>query len=51
MDTKDQELRDFFAAMAMCGLLAYPNEGYNDTEAATTAYLYADAMMESRKPK
>lgn len=46
----EQDLRDCFAMFAMLGLItAFKGE---DTEsAALSAYEYADAMLEARKPK
>jgi hypothetical protein len=42
-------LRDYFAAKALQGLLADPNNGWQDVEYAEAAYTLADAMLESRK--
>jgi hypothetical protein len=42
-------LRDYFAVKAMQGLLADPNNEWEDTEYAEAAYVLADAMMEARK--
>jgi hypothetical protein len=51
MNQDDKEmLRDIFAGLALTAIIIrYRGE---DTESATiTAYEYADAMMEARKPK
>lgn len=51
MSQEDKEmLRDIFAGFAMMGIIiGYRGE---DTESTSlTAYEYADAMMEARKPK
>jgi hypothetical protein len=45
-------LRDYFAARSIAGMLASTFDGDNwgtPSEAAETAYVYADAMMEARK--
>lgn len=45
----DQDLRDCFAMFAMCGLLM---RGNNKLEQISEgAYVIADDMMKSRKPK
>ncbi|MEI7817094.1 MAG: hypothetical protein WCI45_07870 [Desulfuromonadales bacterium] len=46
----DDELRDFFAAFAMNGLVGL-GYGISYDEAAETSYEIADAMIEARKPK
>ena len=46
------ELRDYFAAMAIQGLLAQQSENYgydNDIAIVRNAYNLADRMMEARK--
>jgi hypothetical protein len=51
------DLRDYFAAKAMQGLLAYHGGAYRisdaeiDADGAQRAYRIADAMMEARKQK
>jgi hypothetical protein len=45
---KREALRDWFAGMAMQGLLANPNEIPSD-EVVRGAYRYADAMIRERK--
>lgn len=44
------ELRDFFAAHAMAGLLA-PNVPWDEKMYAEMAYEYADALMAARRRK
>ena len=44
-------LRDYFAAMALSGLLQESNAHYADDAISELAYQLADAMMEARKPK
>lgn len=49
--TQPSELRDYFAAMALVGLLAYQGEGGHQMDAqsaARQAYEYADAMMKEK---
>jgi hypothetical protein len=46
--TTDDELRDFFAAFALVGLITRQREGENSV---TAAYQIADSMLEERKPK
>lgn len=46
----DMDLRDYFAAAAMQGLIAQIPEGVSDNQLAEAAYLIADAMLEERKP-
>ena len=41
-------LRDWFAGMAMQGLLANPNKDYAPNGVSAEAYDYADAMLEQR---
>ena len=44
------QLRDYFAARALNGVIAHPQGNAGDWEtAAKNAYLAADAMMEARK--
>lgn len=45
-------LRDYFAAQALVGLLAGRMQGsmFTSKEAAANAYALADAMLEQRKP-
>lgn len=43
------DLRDYFAAKALQGLLADPSNAWQDVEYAEAAYTLADAMLESRK--
>jgi hypothetical protein len=50
------DLRDYFAANAMCGLLSYyggsareKDRAQIDADGARRAYNIADAMMEARK--
>lgn len=47
------ELRDFFAAAAMAGLLAHgaPKLANADQWLAESSYRYADALLEVRKEK
>jgi hypothetical protein len=46
------ELRDYFAAKAMQGLLStVKDEEWQYDEVATMAYNMADAMLEARKQK
>ena len=42
-------LRDYFAAKALQGLLANPSHTLEDQEYSEAAYMLADAMLESRK--
>ena len=47
-------LRDYFAAQALCGILADPNCNGPDfsrleVAVATQSYQFADAMLEARK--
>jgi len=42
------ELRDWFAGLAMQGLLTHDDEGLI-SEAAQDAYRYADAMLKARE--
>jgi len=46
------ELRDYFAAKALQGLLAQPDLSFahNENTVAENAYVYADAMMKARTP-
>lgn len=46
----DMDLRDYFAAAAMQGLIAQIPEGVRYCQLAEVAYLIADAMLEERKP-
>lgn len=51
-DMTDQELRDWFAAYALMGLLANPalvNEVQEPIADADDAWHYADAMMKERE--
>lgn len=48
------ELRDYFAAKALQGILAHPDEGFNESKSnadtnAKCCYMIADAMLEARK--
>ena len=43
------ELRDYFAAKAMQGLVSIPNIDFSHEECAKWAYRQADVMMEARK--
>jgi hypothetical protein len=43
------DLRDYFAAKAMNGMMADPTHDPYPEEAAKWAYKIADAMMEARK--
>ena len=42
-------LRDYFAAKAMLGIISDPDTQMNYEEIATRAYQYADAMIEVRE--
>ena len=44
-------LRDYFAAMAMQGMLANDAEGYSFVSCAAAAYEQADAMLAERSRK
>jgi len=46
---KGMDLRDYFAAMALQGLLSDPNVRQSWDKFAEDAYEMADAMMEARK--
>jgi hypothetical protein len=46
---KGMDLRDYFAAKAMNGMMADPTHDPYPEEAAKWAYKIADAMMEARK--
>jgi hypothetical protein len=51
-ETKDRNLRDYFAAAALQGLLAQPLESdwaFSPELCAGSAYEYADAMIQARK--
>lgn len=48
--TPGMTLRDYFAAAALQGMLAYYH-GYGSCYAAGSAYQYADAMLTERKLK
>jgi len=43
------DLRDYFAAKALQGMLAHPDCGTNDKALVTAAYGLADMLMEARK--
>jgi hypothetical protein len=43
------DLRDYFAAKALCGLLNEAHSDFNDQAIAELSYSIADAMMEARK--
>jgi len=43
------DLRDYFAAKALTGLLTEANMSYNDEAIAELAWGLADAMMKARK--
>lgn len=45
--TQGMTLRDWFAGMALQGLLAYPGEAMADS-LPSLAYEYADAMLKAR---
>ena len=45
------DLRDYFAAKALTGLLTEANGDYQDDAIATLAYQLADAMMKARESK
>jgi hypothetical protein len=56
---KEMVLRDYFAAKALQGMCANPNDDHNPyemeyaeyaAEIAESAYLLADAMMKARQP-
>lgn len=42
-------LRDYFAAKALCGILADPDAVVDPSSVARVSYNYADAMLEARK--
>lgn len=44
-------LRDEFAKAALTGMFSTPGSHLAFKNAAAEAYLYADAMLEARKPK
>ncbi len=46
--TSGMELRDYFAAQALQGLLNEANSDFADDAIAELAYSLADAMMEAR---
>jgi hypothetical protein len=51
-ETKDRNLRDYFAAAALQGILAQPLESdwaFSPELCAGSAYEYADAMIQARK--
>ena len=51
-ETKDRNLRDYFAAAALQGILAQPLESdwaFSPELCAGSAYEYADAMLAARK--
>jgi|WetSurMetagenome_2_1015567.scaffolds.fasta_scaffold621289_2 hypothetical protein len=46
----EQELRDYFAAAALTGLLANTDHDLmQSSEYASDAYIFADAMLKERK--
>ena len=47
-DFQGMTLRDYFAAKALQGMLAYPDEEATYDNCACWAYQYADAMLEER---
>lgn len=51
LDSHDNgmDLRDYFAAKALTGLLTEANMNYKDDAVAELAYSLADAMMKARK--
>lgn len=53
--SKGMSLRDWFAAHALTGILAYPggdrSGSCTEHQVAKAAYLYADAMLASREKK
>ena len=44
-------LRDYFAAAALQGMLADPDNGPSARSSAKSAYIFADAMLTERKLK
>jgi hypothetical protein len=48
-ETKDRNLRDWFAGMALQGALACPASSGKFTDFASDSYCYADAMLAARK--
>jgi hypothetical protein len=48
-ETKDRNLRDWFAGMALQGALACPASSGKFTDFANDSYCYADAMLAARK--
>ena len=56
-DWRGMTLRDYFAAKALAGMLAYPGDehsgNYNNNctfdDLASIAYIYADAMLRARE--
>lgn len=48
-DHQGMTLRDWFAGMALAGLLANPHVGGDVGAAARGAYMHADAMIAARK--
>ena len=51
-DAANVQLRDYFAAMALCGIMAKPDEDTNTSmHYATFAYHIADAMLSAREAK
>ena len=47
----DEDLRDFFAGLAMLGMLAHPDSDDSKPASifANASYTMADAMLEARK--
>ena len=45
----EKELRDYFAAAALPGLLASPNREGSLSDYARDAYQFADALLEERR--
>lgn len=48
-DNEGMTLRDYFAAKALQGLLAFPDSEGSRQEFAAEAYAFADAMLEARQ--
>ena len=46
----EQDLRDCFAMFAMLGIIT-THKGEDAESASLTAYAFADAMLEARKPQ
>lgn len=50
-ENKGMDLRDYFAAKALIGLLIEANGDYQDKAIAELSYSLADAMMKARESK